>query len=113
MKSIWIGIHAIKQYAARVEQRDPETLTADDKLTIKGKLLEFYQHSKQLDEQALRKVGYRGRAKPGNLYYVCAFRQDKKRVVLVLICGSDDAHHSGAIKLVTVVKVQHRNADSL
>lgn len=104
MKSVWIGVHAIEQYARRVERRDPATLTKDERLAIRGHLLELYRRSKDLREV----TNARGRVKPGQVRRLCALRFNGRLVLLVLVCAPDDKHHSHAYKMVTVYTLHHR-----
>lgn len=108
MTSIWIATHAIKQYAARIEGRDPETLTKEDRIRIKDWLLYLYQRSSVLTRERLKGLGVGVRGKPGDIYHGCSFQSNGKLIALVLVTGYDDAHVSQARKLNTVIKVRHR-----
>lgn len=112
-KSIWIGDHAVKQYASRVEQTDPANLTKEDRIRITKHLLSLYQRSKELTESDRVRLKIPSKTKLGQNRYFCTLMQGGKRITVVLVCAFDDAHRSQAYKLVTVYKVKEISLKSL
>lgn len=104
MKSIWIGVHAIEQFAARVERQDVASLTKLDRERIRLALLDLYRNSVLLDDSDRRYR--RSKTRPGEQQRLCHYEYNARRLPVVLICAPDNTHNSGALKLVTVIKVK-------
>jgi hypothetical protein len=111
MISIWIGTHAIKQYAARVAGRDPETLTKDERARIQKRLLTLYKNSRAVTDTDRAELHIPGNNKHNQSFHLCTVSFSGKCVTVLLICGFDDAHNSQALKLITVIKLRERKAD--
>jgi hypothetical protein len=74
-KSVWIGDHAVRQYAARVEQSDPATLAKEDRIRITKLLLAFYQRAQVLTEANRAELKLPSKTKPGQERYFCTVNQ--------------------------------------
>lgn len=106
MNSIWIGWHAVDQYAERVWQCDHTTLTKEQRDIIRQRLYGAYRRSVIVTEQECRALGLYSKDKPGQERRLCTVRAGSKFVKIVLIIGPDDTHKSGAMKLITVIAVR-------
>lgn len=106
MNSIWIGKHAVDQFAARVLGMDSTTLAGPERDAIYRTLRALYHRSAPLNDRDRKQ--YPAKQKPGNEFRKCVYTQKDKEVFIVLVIAPDNTHSSGAMKLVTVVKVGER-----